>query len=228
MSETTSIKLNLFDINGEYQENSIINFEKNILNIDSPFRILEQYIKENSINDLQKKTDDRFVIEYNFSYEIQPNVRISINCDIINNFSVSHQGTLDSQGYIVFCNLENDKISELLEKMIDYIRENCSINVKTYVIGVFKEAIDEDKSYTNMQSFLAKLDFEYEYYEMFLGNKDEYNIISKEYENCDTMNNTFETIFKDIIYKGKIPKISTNKKSKVRFDDRSMLRCITF
>ena len=126
MSETTSIKLNLFDINGEYQENSIVNFEKNILNIDSPFRILEQYIKENSINDLQKKTDDRFVIEYNFSYEIQPNVRISINCDIINNFSVSHQGTLDSQGYIVFCNLENDKISELLEKMIDYIEDPAS------------------------------------------------------------------------------------------------------
>ncbi len=228
---SNSIKINLFDINGEYQENAVVDMAKNILLLDCPNRILDQFIKENSINDLKKKNDDRFIVQYNFNYEISPNVQTSFECDIINNFSVSHHGTLDSKGYIVFCNLENENIFDLLEKMIDYIRENCSITVKTYVIGVFKETIDEKRTYSNMQSFLASLDFEYDYYEMFLGDKDVFPIISKEFENSDIMNNVFESIFKDIFYKGKVPKIIQNKKvkkNKLGSEDKSNVKCLLF
>ena len=38
--------------------------------------------------------------------------------------------TLNSDGYIVFCNLESKTTLELLEKIVEYIRENCSINIK--------------------------------------------------------------------------------------------------
>lgn len=225
MSELQAMTINFFDINGEYQEDVEIDSEKNFLLIDSPMRIIDQYINENFLQDLKKKTEDQFVIQYTFSYQIKQNVFITINCDIINNFSVSHQGTLDSNGYIVFCNLENEKTFELLEKIIDYIKENCSINVKTYIIGVFSQNIGEDKTYSKMTAFLSEQDFEYEYYEMFVGNKENFKIISKEYENAETMENVFKQVFSEIYEGGKGPRFSKDINIKDNIDDKSMARC---
>ena len=166
----------------------------------------DQYINDNFIQDVKKYTKDQFILQYQFGYQIKKDVNIKINCDIINNFSVSHSGTLDSNGYIVFCNLENKDTLELLEKIVEYIKENCSLNIKTYVIGVFEDNIDEDKTYMKMQSFLSGLDFEFEYYEMFLGKKDMFKIISKEHENALIMEETFKNVFKEIYEGGKGPR----------------------
>ena len=229
MSADKSITINFFDINGEYQENVPVKVEDMFLFLDCPMRIIDQYISENFLQDVKKEAEDQFIIKYKFSYEIQKRYFISIKCDIINNFSVSHSGTLDSNGYIVFCNLENQKIYELLQNIVEYIKENCSISIKTYVIGVFKDNIDDDKTYVKMQSFLAKLDFEYEYYEMFLGKKDMFNIINKEHENAQTMDDIFKTVFKEIYEGGKGPRFSKESSNiKDGGMDGSMGKCLIF
>ena len=195
MSNDKSITIDFFDINGEYEENVPVKAEEMFLFLDCPMRIINQYISENFLQDAKKEAEDQFIIKYKFSYEIEKNNPILVKCDIINNFSVSHSGTLDSNGYVVFCNLEKQNTFELLQNIVEYIKENCSINVKTYVIGVFKENIDDDKTYAKMQSFLAQLYFEYEYYEMFLGNKNMFQIINKEHENAETMDVIFKNVF---------------------------------
>ena len=226
MSEQESITINFFDINGEYQENVLVNTDKIYLLLDCPLRIIDKYINENFLQDLKKNTEDQFLTQYQFSYEIQKNNFISINCDIINNFSISHSRTLDSNGYIVFCNLESQTTLDLLEKIIDYIKENCSINTKTYIIGFFEKSIDEDKTFNKMQSFLGELDFEFEYYEMFLGNNDTFTLISKEHENAETMEDIFKIVFKEIYEKGNGPKFRKNLNTKDGLEDRSMLKCL--
>ena len=228
MSEQKSITINFFDINGEYNENVPVNTEKIFLLLDCPIRIIDQYINDNFIQDVKKYTKDQFILQYQFGYEIKKNVNIIINCDIINNFSVSHSGSLESDGYIVFCNLENKDTLELLEKIVDYIKENCSLNIKTYVIGVFEENIDEDKTFNKMQSFLSELDFEFEYYEMFLGKKDMFKIISKEYDNALIMEDAFKEIFKEIYEGGKGPRFYKKDNNYKDGADRSMVGCLLF
>jgi hypothetical protein len=50
-----SITINFFDINGEYREDAIVDLKQNFLLLDSPIRIIEQYINDNFLQDLQKK-----------------------------------------------------------------------------------------------------------------------------------------------------------------------------
>ncbi len=227
MSTERSITINFFDINGVYQENVPVKAEEMFLFLDCPMRIIDQYISENFLQDVKKEAEDQFIIKYKFSYEIQKNLVISIKCDIINNFSVSHSGTLDSNGYVVFCNLESQNTFELLQNILEYIKENCSINVKTYVIGVFKENIYDDKTYIKMQSFLSQLDFEYEDYEMFLGNKEMFKIIYKEQENAETMDEIFKIIFKESYEGGKGPRLKKESNIKDGMDGR-IGKCIIF
>jgi len=44
-----------------------------------------------------------------------------------------------------------------IEKIINYIAENCSIFIRTYIIGVFKDHIDEDKNYRKVVKELNKI-----------------------------------------------------------------------
>ncbi len=228
MKGQKSITIHFLDINGPYKKNELIDDQTNYLNLECPKRILEQYINENLINDFKKEEIDQFIIQYKFPYEINKDEFISINCDIIRNLSFSHKSALDSNGYIVFCNLESQETLELLDKIVNYIRENCSLNIKTYIVGVFKENIEEDKTYNKMKAFLADLDFEYEYYEMFIGNKDIFNIITNEYENAESMKEVFKIIFKNIYEGGKGPRIIKKNNKNNGSVDRSMKVCLLF
>ena len=228
MSSPQSIKINFFDINGEYREDVPIDTEQNFLNLESPMRIIDQYISENFLQNLKKTSENQSITKYKFSYEISPNNLISITCDIINNFSVSHQSILDSNGYVVFCNLESKSTFELLDKIVEYIKENCSVNAKTYVIGVFKENIDDDKSFNQMKYYLGKLNFEFEYYEMYLGDKNNFEIIRNEYDNCEIMDEVFKIIFQEIYEGGKGPRFTKKSNGKEVVQDKSMGKCLLF
>ena len=209
------INICCFDINGEYNEEVVFDQSKNFLYTESPIRIISQYITDNFLQNLKKsQSPDKFITKFSFSQQLEKNFLLTINCDVISNFSVSHQGTFDSNGYIIFCDLEKNSTLELLEKIINYINDNCSIFIKTYIVGVFKDHIDEDKNYDKMKEFLKNLDFdiEFEYYEMFLGEKNKLEIITKTYENAINMTDVFKNIFFEIL-RGKNPTINRNNLS---------------
>ena len=122
---------------------------------------------------------------------------------------------------------------ELFEKLINYINENCSIFIKTYIVGVFIDKIDQDKSYEKMREFLKNLDFdiEFDYYEMFLGEKNKLEEIKKTYENAQNMTDVLKFLFYEI-WKGKIPRINKINKNKVGYEksseDKSKIGCKIF
>ena len=76
-------------------------------NIDSPIKILNEYTSKNNFATYRSKLEDKCVIEYKFRAILCNNIK-EINCNIIYNFSIPHQSTLNSLGYIVFINLENN------------------------------------------------------------------------------------------------------------------------
>ena len=150
---SNSIKLDFFDINGEYNEDVDVDIANNFLLVDSPMRILEQFINENFLQDLKKDFQDKYITKYSFSYNIKKNKKISIN---------------------------------------------CNSQIKTYVIGVYKENIDESMDFKKMNNFLKSLDFEYNYYEMFIGDKDKFEMMKVKHNNSETLENIFKSIFDNI------------------------------
>ena len=226
MSEPSSLTINFFDINGGYEEDVQIDSEKNNLNLESPIRIIEQYLNENK-QDSPKKKLDQFITQYTFNYEIKKNNEIQINCYIINNLSVSHECTAHSNAYIVFCNLEKESTCELLDNISVYIKNNGSIGVKTYVIGVFKENIDEDKTFPKIQQLLGEHELDFEYHEMYLCDKDKVQMINKEYSSAESMQDVFSDIFESI-YEGKYPHLSHSFRIKEDNEDKSFFKCKIF
>ena len=228
---TEQITVSCFDINGEYNEEVVIDQSKNFLHFDSPIRIISRYMTEKILQNLSKReTQDKYTTKFSFTQEFEGNNLITINCDVISNFSVSHQSTFDSNGYIIFCDLEKNTTLELLEKIINYINDNCSIFIKTYIVGVFKDHIDEDKGYNEMKQFLKNLDLEieFEYYEMFLGESDKFSEMKKKYENCDIMVDVFKNIFVQMVKGGNFPQIKKNNNMVRAIEDKSKIGCKIF
>ena len=187
--------IHFFDINGEHKENVDIDEKKLYSNIDSPLRILNEYAKKNNLQPTKNNSEDKLVIEYKFKPNLGQQTK-EINCNIIYNFSVSHQSTLNSLGYVVFLNLENNSIFDLLEKIIDYIKDNCSLNVKTYMIGIFSKDIKSDRTEKKMKEFFDGEDFDYEYYQMFIGNE---NSILEKYKGSENIEGIMKKILENII-----------------------------
>ena len=109
--------IHFFDINGEYKENVEIDEKSLLTKVDSPLRLLNEYTTKNNLKHSQNKSEDGTIIEYKLETSFGKEKSKQINCYLINNFSVSHQSTLNSLGYIVFCNLENELIFDMLEKI---------------------------------------------------------------------------------------------------------------
>ena len=49
-----------------------------------------------------------------------------------------------------------------------------------------------------MNNFLKSLDFEYNYYEMFIGDKDKFGMMKVKHNNSETLENIFKSIFDNI------------------------------
>jgi hypothetical protein len=228
--ENETIIVSCFDINGTYSEEIVIDQTKNFMCLESPLRIISEYINENTVQNLSKtESEDKYITKYTFTQQFKGNFYITVNCDVINNFTVSHESTFDSNGYIIFCDLEKNTSLKLLEKIINYIVDNCSIFIRTYIVGVFKDHIDNDKDYNKMKEFLQSLEFdlEFEYYELFLGEKKNFFEMKNKYQFCRTLDDVFKDIFLKI-YKD----IATND-GKVIIEkgfgaDRSGLLCKIF
>ena len=223
--EDQPINISCFDINGIYNEEGIVDKGKNFLNFDSPIRILNLYTTENLVQNLKKiETEDNYITRFSFTQKFEKKKMISVNCDVLSNFSVSHQSTFDSNGYIIFCDLGKKTTLELLDKIVNYINENCSIYIKTYIVGVFKDNIDEDKTYDKMREFLNnfELEWDFEYYEMFLGDKNKIQEIQKIHKNANDMNEVFKNIFFEMWKGGKLERYKKNSNFRDGMEDRSL------
>ena len=219
---TSPIKIMFFDINGQYKAEEKVDFKKNASLVDSPIRILEKFLKENSIQNKKEIVED--LNNYKFDYEIKKNAVVKFDCYIIENFTEIHQKSLDINYYVIFCNLENENILESLENLTEFIKDNYSINSKIFIIGVFKKSIDEDKTYMSMNEFLGQKCHNYEYFEMYDGDLDKIDLVSQEFENAESITKIFKEIFTEIYAPGENKKKGDIDKKNDR-EDKSINLC---
>ena len=206
--------IHFFDINGEYNQNMEAEGKNMLLKIDSPLKILELYAHSKNIN-IINKGEDTFKTGICLGGDSCYDMMTGFTFEIIHNFSVSHQNTLSSLGYIVFCNLANEFIFELLRKLIDYIKENCSLNIKTYIIGIILNRIDENRTEVKMNEFFEREDFNYKYYQIFFDEKSTVETLDK--------------VFSEIIKEGKSNQNKTTRIIKDRTKQMNKLyKCLIF
>ena len=70
--------------------------------------------------------------------------------------------------------------------------------------------------------------WEYEYYEMYLGDKNNFELIKNEYDNAELMEEVFKIIFTEIYKGGKGPRFIKNTDGKVGGQDKIMGKCLLF
>lgn len=168
----SELKIVLLDINGEYEEKNLDQEEeddkkKNIVKLESPVRIMSQFCSQNIFENLTKDTNEFQEILYKFNYPYQENGDFPCQIYIIDDLTMMHNINLTADAYIVFCNLENKFTSKKLEQMINYIKDSCSVDVKTYVIGIYQNQNFklEEFNIDNMKLFLDSNQFLYDYFE---------------------------------------------------------------
>lgn len=212
MINNDPLEVIFFDINGVYEEDSEQD-EKLKNKLESPLRILNQYTSEKFFADLDKDKDQEYSEKlYKFTYEFENNDTKMINCHIINNFSFGHTITHYANGYVIFFNIDNNTSTEL-EKLINYISDDCSRETRIYIIGVYEK--NTCKNREQMTGFLDDYNIDYIYYEMYGGDKQSMEKIKKSNPDSIDIEEVFKNIFEDIYETNsksirKIKKISKN------------------
>ena len=158
------IKVVFFDINSKYEEDEEIeSFDDKL---ESPINIINYFHKNKELINFSENNNDPSEIKFEFSFEAKKS-KVSCNCLIISDLSYVHSSSLYTDAYVVFCNLEDSKIFEKLEKIITYMKDTCSLGVTMFFIGVYQKEILEENNENNVIKFLDDFgDINYEYFQM--------------------------------------------------------------
>ena len=160
------IQLICFDINYYFEKNfdineeNFFNFNYNILDFASPLNIIYNFLYKNEKANITeiKKTSSK--IEINFSFQMNEKKIVSFNINVLHDFTCIYNICLASDAYIIFINSENKKIKGKLGNIIEYIKESCDNETKSYIISVYKnkklsnDEIDSINQYLGAKKFL--------------------------------------------------------------------------
>lgn len=235
----SDLKIVLLDINGEYDDNEENldqeeSKEKKETKLESPIRIINEFCSQNLFENLKLDKNELNQQVYSFNYPYQDTQDFACELYVIDDFSITYNVSLGADAYIVFCNLEKKTSYKQLEKMINYIKDSCSVDVKTYVLGIYEKRKLEEYDSNDMNLFLQDNQFLYEYYEIFddTNEKKVENDNDKKNNNPGNIKDTLEKIFISIHEKKKnmTPVITKKNISKKNGDiDRSNVHnCVIF
>ena len=190
-------KQNFFSLPNNKDFSSPINMIKNFLSYNNKAKLIEV-----------KKTSSK--IKINFSYQINEKKLIIFNIIILHDFSRIYNICLSSDGYIIFLNSENKKIKDNLDNIIEYIKDSCDIETKTFIINVYKNQNLSEKKNNIINNYLDKKELRYNYYQMkYMDdninniNNDEIIDDDNDFENIENDDITFEKLLR-IVYDNKI------------------------
>ena len=155
---------NNFDINAE----SFFKFNYNFLDFASPLNIIKNFLYKNEkakITEIKKSSSK---IEINFSFQVNEKKIVSFNIIVLHDFTRIYNICLASDGYILFINSENKKKKEKLGNIIEYIKESCDNETKTYIISVYKNKELSSNEIDSINQYLKTKKFIYDFYQMEL------------------------------------------------------------
>ena len=159
----SSSKIVCFDLNGSYEGSYIATLEENKSLLESPLRIFDEFMETHLFLETEKTCENSTKITYNFRFSNDDSNSFEIIT--LSDLSYVHNKCLESDGYLVFLNLEDHKTIELLEKIIKYVI-SCSMEIKTYIVGLYKDKILSKLDKESLDSYLDDKNLDYEYYQI--------------------------------------------------------------
>lgn len=158
-----SSKIVCFDLNGSYEGDYIATLEENKSLLESPLRIFDEFMETHLFLETEKTCENSTKITYNFKFSNDDSNSFEIIT--LSDLSYVHKISLESDGYLVFLNLEDHKTIELLEKIIKYLI-SCSMEMKAYIVGIYKDKILPILNKEALNNYLDENNLNYEYYQI--------------------------------------------------------------
>ena len=110
-----------------------------------PYKIIEHFLYNIILIDLEIEESEKYNT-YSFIYQVQRG--IAKQCKLYLFKSLCQEAfNVNSNGLFIFCELQNEKTEELLDKLIEFIKKSCTKDIKLYIIGVI---------YPNKKNILTK------------------------------------------------------------------------
>ena len=128
------------------------------------------------------ETTKRRINTSEFKYTFQTDLyekKIPLEIFVLYDLSYIHDISLYSDAYLLFINLEKGNTLEQLEKITKYILENCCMDKRIYIIGIYKDKIIPTLDKDLIEIYLDEKNINYEYYQI------KYNINSLIINNQD-------------------------------------------
>lgn len=212
----TKLILSLLDINSNYSEYDNYN-DSNQQKIESPDRIANDYLTSTVKTNFTKDNDKEFETLYQYNSQIVEGSTTQIMLYVEKDLSFIPEVILNSDAYVVFCNLEDSETYEKLDKMFDFLNDSGSFETLLFIVGVYSrpDKILENLSSDNINNNLRLKGMPFKYYNL-LGNfsKDYFAELSKQYNNnkfyVEEPNITIKKILLEI-YKHKLHKTGGGK-----------------
>ena len=159
--------INYFETNFDINEENFFKYNYELLDFASPLNIIKNFLYKNEKTKVIEIKKSSSKIEIKFSFQVNEKKIISFKIIILHDFTCIYNICLASDGYLIFINSENKKIKERLGNIIDYIKESCDSETKTYIIRVYKNKVNNNEI-DAINQFLETKKFIYEYYRIKL------------------------------------------------------------
>ena len=155
-----------FDINSKQEENQVIKEENSEKLMENPNRIFNAFLSNHKkLTQYEKSQINVSELNYKFVLKLKEETLFQIR--IINDLSFIHDISLNANAYLIFMNLEAQKAREKLENLIKYMLESCcSVDIKTYIIGMYKDYILEKFNKEKIENLTGENYLNCEYFEI--------------------------------------------------------------
>lgn len=163
---SSHITIVCFDINSGYDEDLDQSLGENITALESPLRVLDEFMDNHLFLDSEKIKKSSTEIKYVFSYCLSNNYTFSFDIVVLNDLSFIHDISSEADAYLVFINLEKKNTMEQIEKIIKYIIESCAIESKTYLVGIYQDKILPNLNKEFLESYFEEEKLNCEYYQI--------------------------------------------------------------
>ena len=162
------IDINYFETNFDINEENFFKNNYSFLDYASPLNIIKNFLYKNEKAKILGIKKSSSKIEINFSFQINEKKTVSFNIIVLHDFTRIYNICLSSDGYILFINSENKKKKEKLGNIIEYIKESCDNETKTYIISVYKNKELSSNEIDSINQYLKTKKFIYDFYQMEL------------------------------------------------------------
>lgn len=182
---TSKIIIICFDINNDILKD---NKDNNILILENPIRILDEFQEMHLFFESEKTQKNSTEIKYTFSVNILKNIQIIYEIVILRDINFIHDISLVSDANLIFINLEKESTIEQLDKIIHYINDSCcSFEIKTYVVGIYKDKIIPVLNKETIESLFDEQKFNCDFYQIKYNKSDGINHLCM-YEQIESKN----------------------------------------